>query len=237
MEVDIEEDENEPEMTYPYVEMDPLNPPPPASESKLEDAIEVENPIEQEDETVPASIHKVGESSTAYFLHEDSDGLLPGLMRRDINSLFGRMASFSRRVCGCETVHALVEKKGKVKDEFYGKLILDLGYELRSSMEGFVFEERPNEAINVPIEDEKSPLFEIMPPKSAPMIQATIYRMINDNVDAAIAAERARHANVGNDARGSGPVKGQDAAPATRECTFAGFMECDVLESGSTTLR
>ncbi|GJX76417.1 hypothetical protein Tco_0323228 [Tanacetum coccineum] len=194
MEVDIEEDENEPELTYPYEEVDPLNPPPPASESEPEDAI------------------------------EDSDGLLPGLMRRDINSLFGRMASLSRRLCGRETAHALVEKKGKAKDEYYGKLILDLGNEVRSSVEqgtaameklveklgnakekaeckklkkeleearfsntflrmqnerverdlywtrvqahefyqemirrGFVFEERPNEAINVPIEDEKSP--------------------------------------------------------------------------------
>ncbi|GJW93414.1 hypothetical protein Tco_0173086 [Tanacetum coccineum] len=121
-------------------------------------------------------------------------------------------------------VHALVEKKGKEKDEYYGKLILDLGNEVRFSMEqgtaameklveklgnaedkvkckrlkkeleevrfsntflrmqneqverdlywtrvqahkfyqkiirrGFVFEERPNKAINVPIEDEKSP--------------------------------------------------------------------------------
>ncbi|GKC37453.1 hypothetical protein Tco_1049837 [Tanacetum coccineum] len=120
--------------------------------------------------------------------------------------------------------HALVEKKGKAKDEYYGKLILDLGNEVRSSVEqgtttmekvveklgnaeekaeckklkkelekarfsntflriqnkqverdlyrtrvrahefnqgmirrGFVFEERSNEAINVPIEDEKSP--------------------------------------------------------------------------------
>ncbi|GKB31342.1 hypothetical protein Tco_0870743 [Tanacetum coccineum] len=92
MEVDIEENENEPELTYPYEEVDPLNPPPPASESEPDDAIEVENPIEFEDETVPASVHKVGESSTAPFLHEDSDGLLPGLIRRDINSLFGRMA-------------------------------------------------------------------------------------------------------------------------------------------------
>ncbi|GJV30245.1 hypothetical protein Tco_1386693 [Tanacetum coccineum] len=176
MEVDIEEDENEPELTYPYEEVDPLNPPPPASESEPEDAIEVENPIEHEDETVPAS---------------DSDGLLPGLMRRDINSLFGRMASLSRRLCGRETAHALVEKKGKAKDEYYGKLILDLGNEVRSSVEqgtaameklveklgnakdkveckklkkelekqeeSIVFEERPNEAINVPIEDEKSP--------------------------------------------------------------------------------
>ncbi|GJV30246.1 putative reverse transcriptase domain-containing protein [Tanacetum coccineum] len=63
-----------------------------------------------------------------------------------------------------------------------------------------------------------------MPPKSAPMTQAAICRMIKENVDAAIATERARHANVGNDVRGSGPARGQDAAPAARECTFSGFM-------------
>ncbi|GJV56279.1 putative reverse transcriptase domain-containing protein [Tanacetum coccineum] len=48
-----------------------------------------------------------------------------------------------------------------------------------------------------------------------------------ESVDAAIAAERARHANVGNDARGSGPSRGQNAAPAIHECTFAGFMKCN----------
>nr|GEX16701.1 hypothetical protein [Tanacetum cinerariifolium] len=82
MEVDIEEDKNEPELTYPYEEVDLLS-----------------------------------ESSTAPFLREDSDGLLPGLMRRDINSLFGRIASLSRRLCGREMAHALVEKKGKAKDK------------------------------------------------------------------------------------------------------------------------
>ncbi|GKD52620.1 reverse transcriptase domain-containing protein [Tanacetum coccineum] len=66
-----------------------------------------------------------------------------------------------------------------------------------------------------------------MPPKSAPLTQAAIRRMIKESVDAAIAAERARHANAGNDARGSGPVRGQDAAPVVRECTFAGFMKCN----------
>nr|GEV12727.1 hypothetical protein [Tanacetum cinerariifolium] len=160
------------------------------------DAIEAENPIEHEDEIVPASVHKVGESSTVSFLCEDSDGLLPSLMRMDINSLFGQMASLLRRLCGRETVHALGGKKGKAKDEFYGKLILDLGNEVHSSVvQGmtvmeklveklrnakdkveckklknklkearfsntflrFAFEERPNEAINVLIEDEKSP--------------------------------------------------------------------------------
>ncbi|GJT91368.1 hypothetical protein Tco_1080213 [Tanacetum coccineum] len=202
MEVDIEEDENELELTYPYKQVDPLNPLPPAFESEPEDVSRL----------LPLSFR------------EDSDGLLPGLMRRDINYLSSRMASLSRRLCGCETMHALVEKKGKAKDEYYGKRIFDLGNEVRSSMEegtaamenlvrklgnaeekakckklkkeleearfsntllrmqnerferdlywtrvrahefyremirrGFMFEERSNEAIDVPIEDEESP--------------------------------------------------------------------------------
>nr|GEX50071.1 hypothetical protein [Tanacetum cinerariifolium] len=148
MEVDIKEDENKPELTYSYEEVNPLNPSPPASD----------------------------------------DGLLPGLIRRDINFLFGRMASLSRCLCGREMAHALVEKKGKAKDEYYGKLIMELGKEAHSSMEqgtaameklverlgnveekaeckklkkeleearGFVFEERPNEAIHVSVKDEE----------------------------------------------------------------------------------
>ncbi|GJV88468.1 hypothetical protein Tco_1532406 [Tanacetum coccineum] len=130
--------------------MDPLNPPPPASD----------------------------------------DGLLPGLIRRDINSLFGQIANLSKQLCGREMAHALFEKKGKAKDEYYGKLILDLGNEVRSSVEqgtatmekvveklgnvkekveckklkkeleearlSNTFLQRPNEAIDVPVEDVES---------------------------------------------------------------------------------
>ncbi|GJU41614.1 hypothetical protein Tco_1194571 [Tanacetum coccineum] len=100
------------------------------------------------------------------------------------------MTSLSRRLCGRETAHALVEKKVKAKDEYYGKLILDLDNEVRSSTKegmtamenlvrklgnaekraeckklkkelGFVFKERPNEAIDVPVEDEESPSSEL----------------------------------------------------------------------------
>ncbi|GKB67841.1 putative reverse transcriptase domain-containing protein [Tanacetum coccineum] len=90
---------------------------------------------------------------------------------------------------------------------------------------GFMFEERLNEVIDVPVEDEESPL--IMPPKSAPLTQAAVRRMIKESVDAAIAAERARHANAGNNASGSGQARGQVTAPVVRECTFAGFMKCN----------
>nr|GFA36882.1 hypothetical protein [Tanacetum cinerariifolium] len=83
------EDETIPASVH-EVEVDPLNPSLPTSESEPEDAIEVKNLIEHEDETVPASVHEVGESSTSSFIREDSDGLLPGLTRRDINSFFGR---------------------------------------------------------------------------------------------------------------------------------------------------
>ncbi|GJX32866.1 putative reverse transcriptase domain-containing protein, partial [Tanacetum coccineum] len=238
--------------------------------------------IEHEDKTIPASVHEVGKLSTAPFLREDSDGMFPSLMRRDINSLFGRMTSLSRRLCGHETAHALVENKGKAKDEYYGKLILDLGNEVRSSGEqgtatmeklveklgnakrkveckklkkelkearfsntfldmqnerverdlyytrvrayefyqeiihrGFVFEERPNEAINVPIEDEKS---QSSKPRGSPH---------DAYVDVVIVVDQARHANARNDAIGSGPARSQDAVPTVRECTFAGFMKCN----------
>nr|GEY99966.1 hypothetical protein [Tanacetum cinerariifolium] len=51
--------------------------------------------------------------------------------------------------------------------------------------------------------------------------------MIKDNVAAAIAVERARHVNVGNDAKGFRLARGQDAAPAARECTCSRFMKCN----------
>ncbi|GJR05067.1 putative reverse transcriptase domain-containing protein [Tanacetum coccineum] len=178
--------------------MDPLNPSPPASESEPEDVTEAKNLIEHEDETVPASVHKVGESSTAPFLLEDSDGLLPGLMRRDINSFFVRSSVEQ----GMAAMEKLVEKLGNVKDKVECK-------KLKNELE----EAR------------------IMPPKSVPLTQAAIRRMIKESVDAAIAVERARHANVGNDAMGSGLVRGQDATPAIRklfkktESAF-GISEC-----------
>ncbi|GJS32779.1 putative reverse transcriptase domain-containing protein [Tanacetum coccineum] len=107
---------------------------------------------------------------------------------------------------------------------------------------GFVFEERPNEAIDVPIWKmrrvtvSKSEdllgcvvvLFQlIMPSKFAPMTQAAIRRMIKESVDASIDAERARQSNVRNDTSGSGLVRGRDTAPTVRECTFARFMKCN----------
>ncbi|GKA20620.1 putative reverse transcriptase domain-containing protein [Tanacetum coccineum] len=153
MEVNIQEDENETELTYPYEEVDPLNPPPPASKSEPEDVIEVENPIEHEDETVPSSVH--------------------------------------------ETAHALVNKKGKAKDEYYGKLILDLGNEMRSSVEQGtaamekLVEKLGNAEDKVECKKLKKELKEarfsntFLPPST----QAAIRRMIKESVDAAIAAD------------------------------------------------
>ncbi|GJY54494.1 hypothetical protein Tco_0446158 [Tanacetum coccineum] len=61
---------------------------------------------------------------------------MPGLMRRDINSLIGRMASLSRRLCRRRTAHALVKKKGKAKDEYYGAVELRRWFEKTESVFG-----------------------------------------------------------------------------------------------------
>nr|GEU80246.1 reverse transcriptase domain-containing protein [Tanacetum cinerariifolium] len=172
MEIDSEKDENEPELTYPYEEVDPLNLLLPASESEPDDKIKVENPIEHEDETVPASVHG--------------------------------------------TTHALVEKKGKAKDKLYGKLILELGNEVCSNVEqGTTAMEKLVEKLG----------------NTEDMVECKKLKKeleeARDSVDAAIAVERARQTNVRNDASGSGPVRGQDATPAVRECTFVGFMKCN----------
>ncbi|GKA65229.1 hypothetical protein Tco_0764936 [Tanacetum coccineum] len=134
MEIDIKEDENEPELTYPYEE--------------------------HEDETVPVSVYEVGESSTVVIPREDGDRFLPGFMRRDIDSLLVEwfydklILDLGNEVRSCveqgtKTMEKLVEKLENVKEKAECK-------KLKKELE----EARPNEAIDVPIEDENSPLSE-----------------------------------------------------------------------------
>ncbi|GJS67619.1 putative reverse transcriptase domain-containing protein [Tanacetum coccineum] len=178
--------------------MDSLNPPLPIFESEPDEEIKVENSIEPEDENVPISVYEKGESSNVAISRENGDSLLPGFMRWDIDSLFGRIVNLSRRMCGRETAHALVEKKGKAKDEFYGKLILDLGNEVRFSVEqGTTAMEKLVEKLgNV---EEKAEyifsllMYRIMPLKSAPMTPSCYgVRMIKKVVDAVYFVERER---------------------------------------------
>ncbi|GJS85313.1 hypothetical protein Tco_0751854 [Tanacetum coccineum] len=129
-----------------------------------EDVIEVEDMVELEDETVPASVYEVGESSTAPFLRVDNDGLLPDFMRRDINSLFGLMASLSRRLVEEETaaIENLVKKLGDAEEKAKCK---KLKQELEEARFSKTLLQRPNEAIDVPVKDEKSPSSE---PRGSP---------------------------------------------------------------------
>ncbi|GKE74671.1 hypothetical protein Tco_1536712 [Tanacetum coccineum] len=210
---------------------DPLIPPPPASDSESEDVVEVEDTVEPEDETILNSVHEVGESSTTTFLREDGDSLLPSFMRSDINSLLSWIASLTRRVCGRETTHALVKKKRKAKDKYYGKLIADLGNKVRCSVGERevvledIIKDFGNAEERVECKKLKKELEEarIMPPKSGPMTQAAIEWMITSRINVALTADRARRENVRNNVGGSG----QGGTQAARECTFAGFMKCN----------
>ncbi|GKE36251.1 hypothetical protein Tco_1459656 [Tanacetum coccineum] len=143
MEIDIKEDENEPELTFPYEEADPLNPPPPASESEPEDVIEVEDMVEPEDETVPASVYEVGKSSTAPFLREDSDAECKKLKKES------KEARFSNTL--------LRIQNERVERDLYWTRVQAHEFYQEMIRRGFVFEERPNKAIDVPVKDKESP--------------------------------------------------------------------------------
>ncbi|GKC23758.1 hypothetical protein Tco_1025908 [Tanacetum coccineum] len=146
MEVNIEEDKNKPELTFPYEEVDPLNPPLPAFESEPEDVTEAENMIEHKDETVLASIHELGKAKDEYY------GKLIMDLGNEVRSSVEQ---------GTDVMEKLVEKLGNAEDKVECK---KLKKELKEAR-GFMFEERPNEAIDVLIEDEKSPSSE---PRGSP---------------------------------------------------------------------
>ncbi|GJW96199.1 hypothetical protein Tco_0178007 [Tanacetum coccineum] len=122
MEIDIEEDENEPELTYPYEEVDPLSSLPPITPSNLQrNGIQHWGVLHNTSSRVTNELRIRLSMRMRLFL----------LVSMRSNGQF----FFSRRLCGREMAHALVEKKGEAKDRFYGKLILDLGNEVRSSVE------------------------------------------------------------------------------------------------------
>nr|GFB41282.1 hypothetical protein [Tanacetum cinerariifolium] len=145
--------------------MGPLNPPPPASESEPEDVTKVENTIEHKDETALSSIHEVGESSTASFLREDSDGLLP--VRSSVEQ---RMAAIEKVVEKLGNAEDKVKSKKlkkeleearlsntflrmqneRVERDLYWTRVQAHEFYQEMTRRGFVFEERPNEAIDVP---------------------------------------------------------------------------------------
>ncbi|GJW07280.1 hypothetical protein Tco_1569703 [Tanacetum coccineum] len=222
-------DENDLELTYPYEEVDPLNPHRCLLSQEplrmLTDGLMGNTTVcATRMKTVPTcSMKVVSHILLSFFFIEDSDKSIAMVHDEgDINSalFLVRMTSLSRRLCGRETAHALVEKKGKAKDEYYGKLILDLGNEVRSSMEqGTTAMEKLVERLGN-AEDKA---------ECKKLKKQGLETYSFKSVDAAIAAERARHANAGNDARGSRPVRGQDATPTICECTFAGFMKCNPI--------
>ncbi|GJS45361.1 putative reverse transcriptase domain-containing protein [Tanacetum coccineum] len=184
----------------PVVEPNQHNDVPVVPEPVLED--EDEDPEEErnfeEEEEDPEKKNDM-ESESSYYHYSSirlCEDCSPRLHETDNNSLLVEKNA---------AIERLVEKLGNVKEKAEcKKLKKELeearvrAHEFYQEMirKGFVFEERPNEAIDVSIEDNHAS-------KSAPILQAAMQRMIKESVDAAIAVERERQAKVRNDASGS----------------------------------
>ncbi|GJU35454.1 hypothetical protein Tco_1183808 [Tanacetum coccineum] len=146
MEVDVEEEENEQELIFPYVEANPLNPSPPASDSEPEDVIEVEDTVEPEDETVPASVHEKRKLGNAEETNECKKLKKELEDARSSNTL-------------------LSMQKERVERDLYWTRFQASKFYQDMIRRGVIFEERLNEAIDVPVKDEESPSFE---PRGSP---------------------------------------------------------------------
>ncbi|GJZ25034.1 hypothetical protein Tco_0671361 [Tanacetum coccineum] len=175
MEVDIEEDENEPELTYPYEEVDPLDPPLSAFDSELEDMIEIKDTVDPEDETVPASVHEKGKAKDKYYGKLILE--LGNEVRSSVEEGTAIMENLVKKLGNAEERAECKKLKKELEETRFRNTLLcmqnerverDLywtrvqAHEFYREMirRGFVFEERPNEAIDVPVEDEESLSFE-----------------------------------------------------------------------------
>nr|GEX60217.1 putative reverse transcriptase domain-containing protein [Tanacetum cinerariifolium] len=150
MEVDIEEDENETKFTYPYEEVDPLNPSPPASESDVKDMTEAKTRLS-------TRMRLFLLVSTRRHMHwskrkEKAKDKYYGKLILDLDNEVH--FCIEQRTTAMEK---LVEKLSNAEDKAECK---KLKKELEEAR-GFLFEKRPNEAIDVPIKDEKSPSSEL----------------------------------------------------------------------------
>ncbi|GJY80875.1 hypothetical protein Tco_0493626 [Tanacetum coccineum] len=167
MEVDIKEDENEPELTYPYEEVDPLNPSPPTYESEPEVVIEVEDTIESEDETDPASVYEVDLGNEVRSSVEQGTTAMEKLVEKlgnaEEKAECKKLKKELEEARFSNTFFRMQNKR--VKKDLYWTRVRAHEFYQEMIRRGFVFEERPNEAIDIPIEDEKSPSFK---PRESP---------------------------------------------------------------------
>ncbi|GKE70844.1 hypothetical protein Tco_1528916 [Tanacetum coccineum] len=155
-EEEFEEDVNEPKSKYPYEEVDPLNPPPPASKSEPEDVIEVEETVEPEDEIVPASVH---EGNEVRFSVEEGMDAMENLVRKLGNAEEkAECKKLKKEMEEARFSNTLLRMQNeRVERDLYWTRVRAHEFYREMIRRGFVFEERPNEAIDVLVEDEESP--------------------------------------------------------------------------------
>nr|GEV30357.1 hypothetical protein [Tanacetum cinerariifolium] len=189
IEVDIEEEKNDPELIFPYVEADPLNPPPTTSDSESEDVVEGEDTVDLEDKTVLNSVHETGKAKDKYY------GKLIADLRNEVRCSMGeREAVLEYIIKEINNAEERVDCK-KLKKEL--KEARSSNTLLRIQKERF---ERDLYWTRVQAHEIYREMIRrgviIMPPKSIPLTQAAIERMITQKVNEALTADQVRQVNA-----------------------------------------
>ncbi|GJV36651.1 putative reverse transcriptase domain-containing protein [Tanacetum coccineum] len=248
MEEEIEEennDDDDAEVINPYEEADPLNLPPPDSDTESEDTAVAPTPDDHEQEDDAATVGTITRvpysvrpfSGTVYVGTGPSRQVFaPGPTARDVNTY--------RTVKG---LNSTCDLRGQIKGQIdsgrtcaHWKIKFEIGTYtvLTLPLKSYVHTTQWTPVV-VRISDEPSPsptgvlymmiTYSIMPPRM--MTQAAIEKLVSDRVAAALAQDRATRENT-NGAGGpggniGGNAQGQGGAPPARECTYSSFIKCN----------
>nr|GEU66000.1 hypothetical protein [Tanacetum cinerariifolium] len=156
MEVDIGEEENEPELTFPYEEADPLNPPPPTFDLEL----------------MWWRLRTWSSMRTRLFLivsisMEEGATALENLVRKLCNAEErAECKKLKKELEDARLSNTLLSMpKERIERDLYWTRVQAHEFYQEMIRKGIVFEERPNEAIDVPVKDKESPSSE---PRGSP---------------------------------------------------------------------
>ncbi|GJS54966.1 hypothetical protein Tco_0628328 [Tanacetum coccineum] len=240
MEEEMEEennDDDDAEVINPYEEADPLQPPPPDSDTESEDTAVAPTPDDHEQEDDAATVGTITRvpysvrpfSGTVYVGTGPSRQVFaPGPTARDVNTLHRQVKGLSQQMFDrANTEHSNL-KRLSVMDKYLAEFDSDLRGQIKGQ-HGTSWKKEKCAHWKIKFEMAYLRFISALHPfrhyRKRPYVAPTA------PVAPALAQDRATRGNT-NGAGGSGGniegnAQGQGGAPPARECTYSSFMKCN----------
>nr|GEU53612.1 hypothetical protein [Tanacetum cinerariifolium] len=214
MDVEIDDNVDDAEIIHPFEDTDPLNRPPPDSDTKPE-AVAAAPAGHATLQPLPplrrfSSTFYISERSSATPFNADICKVsAPGPLGKNLDTLHSKVKTLARKMKDRSDNEFKIQKKFKSSYLRMNSFDYDL-----STLDSTLREQILKNSKKI-----------IMTLKK--INQAAIKKLIADKVAVTIAQDRATRGNTSRAGGPGGSVDGQSEAPHVRECSFTGFMKCN----------